>query len=137
MANFKGYLFSANGNPFPNKYIQYDTYSTLPNSREEIKAYRDDNTRDLVRVTAEGHKSSMSFKTRPDLHLVDVEEIIKFFTDNESDAKERKITLEYWNNETFEYLTSDFYRPDINFTIKKITENDIIYNEFEISLVEY
>ena len=65
------------------------------------------------------------------------EEIIKFFTDNESDAQERKITLEYWNNETFEYLTSDFYRPDINFTIKKITENDIIYNEFEISLVEY
>ena len=25
------------------------------------------------------------------------EEIIKFFTDNESDVKERKITLEYWN----------------------------------------
>ena len=79
----------------------------------------------------------MSFKTRPHLHLVEVEEIIKFFTDNESDAKERKITLEYWNNETFEYLTSDFYRADINYTIEKITEDDIIYNEFEISLVEY
>lgn len=137
MATFKGYLFKAGNTIFPHQYIQYESYSTLPNSREEIKAYRDDNTRNLTRVTATGHKSSMSFKTRPYLHLADIEAILKFFKDNESNATERKITLEYWNNEDLEYKTSDFYRADITFEIMKITEDDIIYKEAEISLIEY
>lgn len=137
MANFEGYLFKSGNDIFPHQYINYESYSTLPNSREEIKAYRDDNTRDLTRVTASGTKSSFSFKTRPNLHLADVEEILKFFTSHESSALERKIELTYWNNESLEYKTSNFYRADITFEIKQITDNDIIYNEAEISLVEY
>ena len=58
MANFEGYLFkktvtqgtSTIDVPFPNRYIALDTWSSTPNQREEIKAYRDDNTRDLTRV---------------------------------------------------------------------------------------
>lgn len=137
MTNFEGYLFKSGNDIFPHQYINYESYSTLPNSREEIKAYRDDNTRDLTRVTASGTKSSFSFKTRPNLHLTDIEEILKFFTSHESSALERKIELTYWNNESLEYKTSNFYRADITFEIKQITDNDIIYNEAEISLVEY
>ena len=137
MANFEGYLFKSGNDIFPHQYINYESYSTLPNSREEIKAYRDDNTRDLTRVTASGTKSSFSFKTRPNLHLDDIRAILDFFTRNESSALERKIELTYWNNESLEYKTSNFYRADITFEIKQITDNDIIYNEAEISLVEY
>ena len=137
MANFEGYLFKSGNDIFPHQYINYESYSTLPNSREEIKAYRDDNTRDLTRVTASGTKSSFSFKTRPNLHLDDIRAILEFFTRNESSALERKIELTYWNNESLEYKTSNFYRADITFEIKQITDNDIIYNEAEISLVEY
>ena len=137
MANFEGYLFKSGNDIFPHEYIVYESYSTLPNSREEIKAYRDDNTRNLTRVTAQGTKSSFSFKTRPYLHLADVEKILEFFTSHESSSLERKINLTYWNNENLEYKTADFYRADITFTIKKITDDDIIYNEAEISLVEY
>lgn len=137
MTNFEGYLFKSGNDIFPHQYINYESYSTLPNSREEIKAYRDDNTRDLTRVTASGTKSSFSFKTRPNLHLDDIRAILDFFTRNESSALERKIELTYWNNESLEYKTSNFYRADITFEIKQITDNDIIYNEAEISLVEY
>lgn len=137
MASFEGYLFKSGGDIFPHQYINYESYSTLPNSREEIKAYRDDNTRDLTRVTASGTKSSFSFKTRPNLHLEDIRTILEFFTSHESSALERKIELTYWNNESLEYKTSNFYRADITFEIKQITDNDIIYNEAEISLVEY
>ena len=137
MANFEGYLFKSGNDIFPHQYINYESYSTLPNSREEIKAYRDDNTRDLTRVTASGTKSSFSFKTRPNLHLDDIRAVLDFFTRNESSALERKIELTYWNNESLEYKTSNFYRADITFEIKQITDNDIIYNEAEISLVEY
>ena len=137
MANFEGYLFKSGNDIFPHEYIAYESYSTLPNSREEIKAYRDDNTRNLTRVTAQGTKSSMSFKTRGNLHLEDCQAILKWFTDHESNAQERKLTLTYWNNESLEYKTSEFYRADIKFEIKQISGNDIWYKEFEVSLVEY
>lgn len=137
MGDFQGYLFKSGDAIFPHEYIQYESYSTLPNSREEIKAYRDDNTRNLTRITASGTKSSFSFKTRPNLHLADIKAILEFFTTHETSALERKINLTYWNNEDLEYKTSDFYRADITFEIKQITDNDIIYNEAEISLVEY
>lgn len=137
MASFRGYLFQSDGEPFPHNLIVYNSYTTLPNSREEIKAYRDDNTRNLTRITAQGHKSSFSFKTRDNLHLSDIEEIKTWFDNHISNTLERKLTIEYWNNEELVYKTSDFYCADIKYPIKKITENDIIYGDFEISFVEY
>jgi len=139
MSNWKGYLLkaTATGKKFPDKYIALESYSSEPNHREEIKAYRDDNTRNLTRVTAQGTKSSISFTTRDGLHLAEKQEIQKFFTDAESIALERKIHLEYWNDESNSYRTGDFYRPDIKFEMKKISDDDIVYKAITISLIEY
>lgn len=137
MATFKGYLFKSGNEPFPHQYINYDSYDTLPNSREEIKAYRDDNTRNLTRVTAEGHKSSFSFKTRPGLHLDEVNDIKSWFDRHITNTNERKLNIEYWNNEELTYKTGDFYCADIKYSIRSITDDDIIYKEFEVSFVEY
>lgn len=137
MGNFKGYLFQSDGEPFPHQYIDSESYDTLPNSREEIKAYRDDNTRNLTRITAEGHKSSFSFKTRPNLRLHEVEEIHDWFGRHITNVKERKLSIEYWNNEYLDYEQGDFYCADIKYTIKKITDDDIIFNEFQVDFVEY
>jgi len=150
-SDWKGYLLRAkNGDTytkFPMKYINEASWETTPNQREEIKAYRDENSRDLHRVTAAGKKTSISFRTRPNLHLRDKIAIQKFFTDNEQSSSsasenakrksQRRITLQYWNDESNEYKTSDFYRTDIKFTIKKVTDDDIIYEEIQIELVEY
>ena len=139
MDEFRGYLLKAvsTGTIFPHKYIALESYSSEPNHREEIKAYRDDNTRNLTRVTAEGTKTSLSFTTRPNLHLKEKQEIQKFFTDAESVALERKIQLEYWNDESNTYKTGYFYRTDTKFPIKQIMDDDILYKEMTISLVEY
>lgn len=137
--SWAGYFIkaTATGQIFPNEYIAWESYESEPNHREEIKAYRDDNTRNLTRVTAEGTKTSLNFTTRANLHLADKQAIQEFFTSAESIALERKINLEYWNDEDNEYHTADFYRPDIKFKIKKITSDDIIYHELEIDLIEY
>ena len=144
--NWQGYLLKAvkTDEYFPDEYINAESWESLPNSREEIKAYRDDNSRNLHRITATGHKTSITFKTRPNLTLEDKIAIQKFFTDaeaEETDAagahKERKVQLQYWNDEENVYKTSYFYRPDIKFTIRKITEDTIFYKEIEIGLVEY
>lgn len=143
MATFNGYLLKAvkTNKIFPSEYILAETWNSTPKQREEIKAYRDDNTRDLTRVTAQGTKSVFSFETRNNLHLKDKIAIQKFFTDAEEDTDEahlqRKVQLQYWNDETNQYETSYFYRPDIQFTIKKITTNDILYNSFKFDFVEY
>lgn len=143
MAEFKGYLFGTVNEDntlktkFPNEYIQIDTYSTLPNSREELKAIRDDNTRNLTRVTASGTKSSFSFSTMDGLNKSDIEKILNFFTSAESDNLQRKIKLIYWNMEELRYKVSEFYRPDITYTLATISENDFECDEFEISLIEY
>lgn len=139
MANFAGYLLArtADGKQFPHKYIALESWSSTPNQREEIKAYRDDNTRALTRVTAAGRKSIFSFKTRPNLHLADKIAIQQFFTQVETDADERKIQLTFWNEETNSYQTGFFYRPNMPFPIYKITGNDILYKQMTLDFVEY
>lgn len=139
MSPFKGYLLraTATNTIFPNNYILLESWSSTPNQREEIKAYREENSRDLHRITAAGKKSKWSFSVKPKIHLADKIIIQNFFTDAEVDADERKIELEYWNDETNTYETGYFYRPNTEFPIYKITNDDIIYNSIKITGVEY
>lgn len=147
---FAGYLLKYTYTPtggtatdvfFPHKYIQLQSWKSTPNQREEIRAYRDENTRNLTRVTASGRKSVFSFKTRPNLHLAEKQEIQDFFTQGESrtggNADERKIRLTFWNEESNSYQSGWFYRPNMEFPIIKITDSDIIYGVLDFSFVEY
>lgn len=137
MSNFKGYLLKSGNDIFPHKYIQLNTWESTPNQREEIKAYRDDNTRNLTRVTAQGKKTAFSFVTIENLTLAQKEEVQLFFTSHETNALERKVPLTFWNDEENAYKTAYFYRPNMNFPIKKISENDITYGELKFEFVEY
>ena len=138
MASFRGYLLRAgNGSVFPHEYINYESWESTPKQREEIKAYRDENSRDLTRITAAGRKSVFQFNTRPKLHLADIERILHWFYDCEVDHDQRKMYLEYWNEEDIDYRTGYFYRPDTKFPIRQILPNDIIYKETTINFVEY
>ena len=105
MPTFKGYLLKnpQNNKIFPNQYIKYESWQSNPNQREEIKAYRDENTRDLTRVTASGRKTALSFEIRDNLHLADINEIRKWFNNAYSNADERKMTVEFWDDDKLEY----------------------------------
>lgn len=143
--NWKGYLFTIPGqteaeekrNAFPLKYIAADSWTSAPNYREEIKAFRDDNTRDLTRVTAAGMKSSFSFKTIEGISLDEKIAILKWFTDHESDTKQRKITIKFWQDDVSEYKTATFYRSNTTFKIQGLSETDIRYGSADFSLIEY
>ena len=137
MSNFNGYLLKSGNDILPHKYIQLNTWESTPNQREEIKAYRDDNTRNLKRYTAPGKKTAFSFTTIDNLTLAEKEEIQSFFTSHETDSLQRKISLTYWNDEENKYKTAYFYRPNMNFPIKKISGTDITYGELKFEFVEY
>ena len=141
--DWAGYLFATiDGNgtiikKFPDKYIKLDSYEVTPDQREEVKAYRDDYTRDLHRVTATGKKNKIAFITRADLHLAEVNEIDTFFTASETSALERKVRLKYWNQEEYVYKTGYFYRPNKPYKMKKISDTDIQFDEIGYELIEY
>lgn len=139
MSGWAGYFLkaTANNTVLPNEYIRYDSWNSTPNNREEIKAYRDENSRDLTRITAAGRKTALQFQTRDNMHLADKIAFLQFFTNAESDPNQRKISLEYWNDEESTYKTGVFYRANTSFKIKKVTATDIIYESVTIDLVEY
>lgn len=157
MANFLGYFLKATktNTVFPMTYIAYDTYTCTPNQREEIKAYRDENTRELFRITAQGMKTKITFSTRGALHKADKENILNFFKEAEyaefdsfTSLKQRKVQLTYWNEEDNDYKTSYFYIPNITFKIKSIYPTnrfdinsnriyDIIYEAVDFEVIEY
>lgn len=139
MADFAGYLIRAtkNGVNFPNQFINVESYESTPKQREQIKAYRDDNTRDLTLITAKGKKSKITFQTVKGLRLADKKIIVDFLKDNYSNTDQRKINLRYWDDENNTYDVGDFYVPDITYPIKEITPDDIIYGEFKITFIEF
>ena len=135
---FQGYLLKAvaTGKVFPKKYINYDSWTCSPSQHEFIKAYRDDNTRDIYLVKAEGEKTAFSFETRGELHDKDMKAIEKWFYDAETDHDIRKIEVQFWDNTQGKYRNIVCYRANPKYKIKRITKTDIIYNPMTIDLVE-
>lgn len=139
---WEGYFFKSTrtNTPFNNSYIDFEGYDSTPNQREDIKAYRDENTRDLYRITAAGHKTKIQFKTRAGLNILQKADIQNFFRSSctADEWKERKVQLTYWNDEDNEYYTSYFYIPDIKFTIHHLDSwNNPVYSALEVHLIEY
>ena len=139
---FRGYLIKAvlSNEVLPLQFIEWESYSSTPNQREEIKAYRDDNTRDLTRVTAEGKKSVIEFKLRslwlPEKILF--QDWLQAGIENTQEAHEQvKIELEFWDDENNVYKTGVFYVPNIQYSITRITNDNIKYKETSIKFVEY
>ena len=138
---FRGYLIRAvlTNEILPLKFIECDSYKATPNQREELKAYRDDNTRDLTRVTAEGKKSVMQFKLRS----MWLEEKIEFqgwlgnaIGPTQEANEQRKVELEFWDDEENCYKTGVFYVPNIDYNILRVTDDSIKYKPIDIKFIE-
>jgi len=139
MSNFKGYLLKFGKVELPNSYLMMSESNTsTPNQREEIKAYRDEYTRNLHRVTASGHKTKQTFrfKSLTDEQLGSLKAVMANSLVSE---KERKYHITYWNDEILDYKEGDFYIPDITYTRARIDEsrNRLYYAPFDMTIVEY
>lgn len=138
MAQWNGYLIKSvlTNQVFPDGFMIFDSYECTPNQREEIKAYREENSRLLHRITAEGEKSTFKFTVRS-LYLSELEALRNWLYNAEVDHKERKIELEWWDMDTLQYRTSVFYTPNPQFKIKRYDDNNILFNERTIEFIEY
>lgn len=121
----------------PLSYIKMDSGNEqTPNQREEIKAERDDYTRALMRVTADGMITNQSFVFRR-MNIKERRALKNVMKSGLVDEKQRKYRVTYWNDENLQYEEGDVYIPDITFSRAIVSDEGIVYNEFTMTLIGY
>lgn len=136
MSSFLGYLLSFNGSQLDNKYISLKSFKVSPNQRLEIEAYRDANSL-LHRVTSQNYKSKIEFTTIGNISLSDKDAMFNTINNGLINSIQKSYNVTYWNDDTSSYKQGVFYMPNIEYTIKKISNDDIIYEPIRIAFIEY
>ena len=134
--SYLGYLIKVGSNIIPSEYIVFDTYDCTPDQRQDVDSYRDLN-QNLHRNVADEYKSIVSFKVRPNLTETKLRTLLQLIQSSYTVTKERKVHLTYWNIDTGDYDVGEFYLVQPQYRIKKATEDEIIYNSFDIKFIEY
>ena len=139
MSNFNGWLIKFGERVMPNEFLVVEGWKATPNQRTEIDAYRDGNNL-LHRETSENYKTKIVMSVA-DLELAEKIRFLEIINAGMTNARERKVNVTYWNDETNQYVTSPtgFYIPDIEWVIERIDEDNlnIHYKKFTITLIEY
>ena len=131
---FSGWLIKFGTMELPNRFLS--GYVSTPNQRLEISADRDGNAY-LHRETSPNYKSTVKLEVMP---MSEPEKILfKSIVDSGvSNARERKVNITYWNMETHNYDTADFYMPDIEYALSNIDSSGVPhYKGFSVELVQY
>lgn len=138
MAAFEGWLIKFGNTVLPNELLALSGFNSTPNQRIEKSAKRNAN-QTLIRKTARATKTKMTFQTKDNLTLDEKIRIQNVINSGMINQLERKVNVTYWNDETNSYVTSatGFYISDVQFPIKSIKGNDIIYGSVKYTLVEY
>ncbi|WMC91264.1 DUF6711 family protein [Kineothrix sp. MB12-C1] len=137
---FGGWLIKFGNVTLPNSFLLADGWESTPNQRVEIDAYRDANVL-LHRETSENYKTKITFSVR-EMNLSEkmaFQNVIGLATLSGAEKKERKVSVTYWNDEDNVYTSAVMYMPDIKYQIHTVDErkNDINYNSFKVTLIEY
>ena len=138
--SFSGYLIKlggSSGTVLPMKYISYQTYSATPNQRMEAKANRAV-TGLLHRTTVEHTATKIEFETTY-MTNVDRQQLNALLSANWTNPLERKINLNYYDDETDSYKNGEFYMPDVKYVIDHIDldRNLVFYKPTRYAFIEY
>lgn len=134
--NYKGYLIKFGDHQLPNSFL--NKYVSTPNQRIEKKAFRD-NTEYLNRVTSPNFKTTI----KPEIRSLSLDETILFESIKANgllDYDQRKYMVTYWNRETLDYATGEFYVPDTEYNIDHIAceeTGELYYDAFTLEMIQY
>ncbi len=135
ISTYKGYLLKTGDGTILDPFIKIDTYSTIPDQRQDSDSYRDGYGM-LHRTVLPDVVTTIKFTT---LQLTLEEKMILQDAINSGrlDGQERKTILTYWNDEINDYCTDAFYIPDVEFPVKRITAETIIYGKVDFKFIGY
>lgn len=125
--NYQGYLMKVSGTIVNGKHFQ--SFKTTPNRQSDLNPWTD--ATGLTHRNVLPHKKSTITFTTPPLYLEDKIELQALFPDR------TMVNIEYWNDETNDYATGDFYIPDMEFDILMSYEKTVLYRPITFELIEY
>lgn len=137
---YSGYLIKLKGGVaenLPFEYIGLDSYSATPDQRMESKANRA--TTGLLHRTTVAHTATKIEFTTPVLTNSQVAALNSLISGHYTDALQRRLTIEYYDNETDTYKEADVYMPDVQYQIHRVDNdtNTIWYNPIRYAFIEY
>ena len=138
--SFAGYLIKVGGSSgtvLPMEYMKHASYKCTPNQRMESEAKRAV-TGLLHRTTVAHTATKIEFET-PIMTNRDVADVMSIFRNAWTSSQERKLEIEYYNEELDDYSEATVYMPDVQFSIDHIDleTNTVYYNSFRIAFIEY
>lgn len=137
---FNGRLIAVGGKDIPKEYIQYNNYEATPNQRQDVDSQRDLN-QDLHRNVSPHYKSVVKFTTRP-LFEYQVRDLMdNYIRASYIDEKERKLEVEFFDPETGEYFSGEYYLVQPKFPIRVIEDRGngltIKYDPIDFEFIQY
>lgn len=138
---FAGYLLKvgtgANAVEIPMKYMRASTFKATPDQRMEWSAERNV-AGFLKRETVPNTPPKIEFNT-PSMTNVQVAALNALFIGAFSDASQRKLTVEYFDQWSNSYKTHECYMPDVQFPIRNVdvANNIINYDEIRYAFIGY
>lgn len=140
-SDFQGWLLRNpdTGEEFPHRLMAKDNYQTTPNQRVELKAYRDNDVM-LHRTVSPNYKTKIEFSTIDKLRLSQLEQIQNWLSRARLNTKERKIKVEYWDDELLQYrVMNAAYQTDTTYPVSTISRlfKTIKYRAIKFTFIEY
>ena len=132
--SFNGYLIKVGNYEFPLKYILAESYVVKKNV-QDFESYRDANGI-LHRNALDHYAITVSFEIKQNRTNLEINEIMSNIKANFTIPKERRADVTLYVPEEDAYITQAMYMPDIEFTIKEIS--DIIkYDKIKFEFIGY
>ena len=137
---YNGYLIKLGGSAgdvLPIKYMAIGSYKSTPNQRMEANATRAV-TGVLHRTTVEHKATKIEFNT-PVMTNTDIVALNNLIGSHFTNVLEKKLTINYYDQETDSYRDAVCYMPDIDYTISRIDKatNTIYYEGIRYAFIEY
>ena len=134
---WNGYLLKIGSWTFPMNLIEMDSYDCTPDQRTDMDSTVTA-TGELWRNVLQHTRSKVELRTTP-LTLTQQQTIMSNLRSAWAAAGSelhRECQVNYYDMETDTYKTMHCYTPDIQWSIKSVTNNDIIYNRTRIAFIE-
>ena len=138
---FSGYLIKLKGGTaeeLPMKYMAISSYKATPDQRMESGANRA-TTGLLHRTTVSHTATKIEFETPAQMTNKDISTLNALISGHYTDALQRKLDIQYYDNETDTYKDATVYVPDIDYSIDRVDKNKniIYYNPIRYAFIEY
>ena len=132
---FDGHLLYLGSDPFPEQYIQAQSYKVTPNQRQDLNSTRNALGR-LHRNVVENMPSKIELVIGG-ITNDQWEEVRSFIAAHYINQVERKLIVRFFCPDSNDYKEEEMYMPDPQFDVDRINDLTILYKPITLKFIGY